>query len=128
MRRSVAAVGRASVGQVWERYAVLADWSSWSPPIRRVEASGARLVAGLTGVVHGPPGVRIPFVVDAVDEVAHTWSWHVSVGVLRVDLEHEVLATSAGGSAATLVVDGPLPVALLYPEVARIALTRLVAG
>ena len=85
------------------------------------------LAAGLTGVVHGPPGVVIPFVVDAVDEVAHTWSWHVHVGPLRVDLEHEVLATSTGGSATTLVVDGPLPVALLYPEVARIALSRLVA-
>ena len=127
MRRGVAAVGPATVEQTWERYAVLAEWSSWSPPIRRVEASGARLTAGLTGVVHGPPGVVIPFVVDAVDEVAHTWSWHVHVGPLRVDLEHEVLATSTGGSATTLVVDGPLPVALLYPEAARIALSRLVA-
>ena len=126
MRRSSAAVGPLAVERAWERYAVVSRWTSWAPPIRDVEATSARLVAGMTGVVHGPPGVRLGFEVDSVDEEAHTWSWRVRYAGLEVFVEHEVIATGSGGTVATLVVDGPAVVALLYPEVARIALQRLV--
>ena len=44
-----------------------------------------------------------------------------------MSLTHEVLPTSAGGTAATLTVAAAGPLALVYPEVARIALWRLVA-
>lgn len=77
MRRTIAVDGPDEVDEVWQRYAVAARWRSWSTPIRRVESSSERLVAGMTGVVHGPPGVRVRFVVDAVDDDAHAWRWGV---------------------------------------------------
>ncbi len=126
MRRLVAVEGPDDVDTVWERYAVVARWSSWAPPIRSVESSSERLVAGMTGAVHGPPGIRVGFVVDAVDEVAHTWRWQVRMGLLRMSLEHAVVATNSGGSAAMLVVEGPTAPVLLYPPIAQIALGRLV--
>jgi len=127
VRRSVATVGPVAADEAWERYAVVARWPSWAPPIQRVEASAARLEPGLTGVVHGPLGLRVTFEVETVDEAARTWTWRVRSGPIRMRLEHAVLATATGGSAATLVVEGPAAVVLLYPEVARIALTRLVS-
>ncbi len=61
----------------------------------------------MTGVVHGPPGVRVGFVVDAVDDDAHAWRWRVRLGPLHLVLEHAVVGTPGGGSTATLVVEGP---------------------
>lgn len=127
MRRSVATVGRASPEQAWQRYAVVARWAEWAPPIRRVESSAPRLQPGLTGVVHGPVALRVSFEVDMVDETARAWSWRVSSGPLRMTLHHQVLGTDDGGSVATLTVQGPWPAALVYPELARVALTRLVS-
>lgn len=126
MRRTVAAAGDVSPDVAWERYAVIARWPSWALPIRRVEASSSRLGPGVTGVVYGPAGVRITFVVEAVDEVRRTWSWRVRCGPVTMTLWHEILNTSAGGTAATVTVSGAAPVVLLYPEVARVALSRLV--
>lgn len=122
----MAAVGPVRPGEAWERYADPTRWSSWAPPIRRVEASGRRLVPGMTGVVHGPFGLLVGFEVETVDEVTRTWTWRVRSGPLRMWLRHEVLATAEGGSAATLTVAGPWPLVLVYPPVARIALARLV--
>jgi hypothetical protein len=123
----VAAVGPAAADEAWERYAVVERWPSWAPPIQRVEASASRLEPGMTGVVHGPLGLRVTFEVETVDEPERTWTWRVRSGPLRMRLEHAVLPTATGGSATTLTVEGPAAVALLYPEVARIALTRLVS-
>jgi len=123
----VASVGPVGADEAWERYAVVARWPTWAPPIQRVEASGDRIEAGMTGVVHGPLGLRVSFVVESVDEVARTWTWRVRSGPLRMTLVHQVLATAEGGSATTLTVDGPFPAALVYPEVARLALSRLVS-
>jgi hypothetical protein len=127
MRRSVATVGRVAPHEAWERYAVIARWPSWAPPILAVEASAEQLRAGVTGVVHGPAGLRVSFVVDRVDEAARAWSWRVRSGPLRMALWHEVLPTTDGGTVATLTVQGPWPAALVYPELARVALARLVS-
>jgi hypothetical protein len=116
-----------SADEAWDRYAVVARWPSWAPPIRRVEASAPRLAPGLTGVVHGPLGLRVLFEVVAVDEVARTWSWRVRSGPLRLALEHAVLPRPGGGSATTLTVEGPAFAVLTYPELARVALSRLVS-
>ena len=123
----MATVGPADPDQAWLRYAEIGRWPSWAPPIRHVEASAERLAAGVTGVVHGPAGLRVSFVVLAVDEAARTWSWSVRSGPLRMDLEHGVLPAPSGGSVATLTVDGPIPAALVYPDLARVALHRLVS-
>ena len=123
----MATVGRVDPDQAWLRYAEIARWPSWAPPIRHVEASAERLAAAVTGVVHGPAGLRVSFVVLAVDEAARTWSWNVRSGPLQMALEHAVLPAPGGGSVATLTVDGPLPAALVYPDLARVALHRLVS-
>ena len=123
----MATVGPADPDQAWLRYAEIGRWPSWAPPIRHVEASAERLAAGVTGVVHGPAGLRVSFVVLAVNEAARTWSWSVRSGPLRMELEHAVLPAPGGGSVATLTVDGPIPAALVYPDLARVALHRLVS-
>lgn len=127
MRRNVAVVGTVAAADAWERYAVVSRWPSWAPPISRVTASADRLQPGMTGVVIGPLGLRVEFVVDTVDESARRWTWRVRSGPLRLALEHEVLASPTGGCTATLTVDGPAVAVLLYPEVARVALRRLVS-
>ncbi len=123
---------RASVA--WERYADTRQWSSWSPQVRAVEldpvAGGTgdrdhRLRTGLTGRVVGPFGLRVPFVVDDVDEQTMTWAWHVTVGPLRVDLLHRVL-DHVGGTVTELVIHAPAPVAFAYSAPAQLALHRLV--
>jgi len=132
---TVRADGGADPDLVWERYARLDLWSTWSPQIRRVEPDGARLSAGLQGLVHGPAGVAARFVVTAVDESARTWSWRVRPALrtlvtlpVALDLEHAVQAR-AGGSQTALTIAGPLRAAPLmagYAPVARLALQRLV--
>jgi hypothetical protein len=126
VRRTVAVAGDADADVAWERYVVVDRWPTWAPPIRHVEASAARLQPGLTGVVHGPVGIRVSFQVDQVDEPTRTWSWRVRSGPVRMSLRHAVLSRAEGGSVATLTVDGPPWAALVYPELARVALSRLV--
>ncbi|MEO8828262.1 hypothetical protein [Lapillicoccus sp.] len=126
MRRGVRTSGRLDPNTVWERYAVPNVWSSWSPQIRGVEASGPRIVDGMTGLVHGPVGVLISFEVLRVDEVRRWWSWRVHAGPVVLRLEHEVLVRPDGGSDTTLEVDGPALVVLAYLPLARIALRNLV--
>ena len=124
------ATGSAPVDLAWERYAVLARWPQWSPQIRGVEAADERIRPGLEGTVAGYFGLRVRFVVDAVDETSHTWAWTVASGPVRLRLRHEVGARADGtaGSSTVLVVSGPAPVVLAYLAPARLALGRLVAG
>jgi len=129
VRRTIEVSGPASVAEVWQRYAVISAWPAWSPPIRSVEATAPRIAAGVTGIVRGLGGLLVTFCVDSVDEAAHTWVWTVGVGPLTARLEHGVrLRTSESGSVTTLTVDAVAPVALGYPEVARLSLHRLVAA
>jgi len=111
---------------VWERYLVVDHWSAWAPPIRLVESSASRIAAGVSGVVHGPPGVRVRFVVESVDESARRWSWRVRWGLVALRMTHQVLAAPGGGSRTALDAEGPAVVVAAYPEIARIALHRLV--
>ena len=126
MRRTVGASGPLPADQAWERYAVLAAWSSWAPQISRVDATSARLMPGLTGMVHGPLGVRVPFEVLAVDEVRREWTWRVRAALVTLELVHAVRARQGGGADTTLEVTGPAAVVLAYAPVAQLALRRLV--
>lgn len=110
---------------MWERYADPGRWAGWAPQIRRVDTDAGRIAPGVTGTVHGPPGIRVRFVVTAVDEVARTWAWDVRAGPVRLHLRHGV-AAGADGSRTWLTVRGPWPVPAAYLPVARIALHRLV--
>jgi len=110
---------------VWADYAEPARWTGWSPQVRRVELGEPVLQAGLTGTVRGPGGLRVPFVVTALDAGATTWAWEVSAAGAGLRLEHGVRAVG-DGSLTWLVLDGPAAVVLAYAPLARLALRRLV--
>lgn len=123
MELETRAPGRAPADVVWERYAVPARWSGWAPQIRRVECDADRLAAGVTGRVHGPLGLTVPFRVTAVDPVAGTWTWTVHWGPVRLWSRHGV----EPDGATWLRVRGPAPLVAAYLPVARYALHRLTA-
>ena len=125
---TLSASGTADVVTAWERYAVPAQWPRWAPQITRVEASGPRLTAGLTGTVVGPLGVSADFHVDSVEEPARRWAWTVRRGPLTVRLRHGVRERDGGGSTTWLAIDAPLPLAAGYAPLAYLALRRLVAA
>jgi hypothetical protein len=124
-RLTLAAAGRASAGEAWERYAQVASWSRWSPQIRSVTCSSSRIRTGATGRVRGPLGVGVDFVVEAVDEKSRQWVWTVSTGPVVLRLHHSVVPVG-DGARTTLTMSGPLPVLLGYAPLARLALGRLV--
>jgi hypothetical protein len=119
------ASGPAHAETAWARYLEPRRWPDWSPQITRVDATAERIAAGVTGRVHGPVGVSIDFVIERVDESAHTWTWRVHRGPVTLRLHHAVVATE-GGSMTSLGIEGPLPIVLAYAPLARFALTRLV--
>ena len=124
------ATGPAAPEEVWERYAVLARWSSWAPQITGVDLSGpsdGRLRAGLRGRVRGPLGIAVPFVVTDVDEGTRRWSWTVSAGPLRLALRHWVSPGPDGGTTTGLRIRGPAPALAGYAPLASWALHRLVS-
>lgn len=124
------ATGPASVDEVWDRYTTPARWPGWAPHIRSVEHDGERIAPGSSGIVRGPLGVRVRFVIDDVDDVARTWAWTVRVGPLRVPMRHGV-EVDGTGTGAWAEVDGPAVLrvlTLLYRPVARVATRRLVAA
>jgi hypothetical protein len=128
----LSATGALPVDEVWERYTRPVWWSHWAPHIRAVDCPDAVVRTGTTGRVTGVGGVVAVFHVDAVDDVARTWSWSVRSGPLRVSFDHGVDpspddAGQPGGSRAWLVTHAPWPVALGYAPVARLSLGRLVA-
>lgn len=122
--RRVTTTGPAAVDVAWARYADLRLWPRWAPQIRAVEAPRRRLRAGLRGVVHAPLGLRVPFVVEEVDDDARTWRWTVRVAGTAVSMTHDLTATPRG-TRAGLTVHGPAIVALAYRLPARVALRRL---
>lgn len=126
MQRTISVSGRADPATVWARYRSTAQWPEWAPQIRAVDPPEAALRPGLRGMVSGPLGLRVPFVVDAVDDDHRTWTWTVRVSAIAVRMQHDVRATSTG-SRTSLTVTGPWPVCATYPAVARCALRRLVA-
>lgn len=125
MEGSTRVTGTRPAALVWERYAVPARWPEWAPQITGVDTGAARIVAGATGRVRGPLGVRIRFVVSDVDEYRRTWAWVVRFGPVRLFLRHGVELHPAG-SCTWLTVDGPAAVVAAYLPIARLALRRLV--
>ena len=63
--------GPASVDEVWRRYTTPALWAGWAPQIRDVDHPIGRIAPDGRGIVRGPLGLRVPFVVEAVDAVPH---------------------------------------------------------
>ncbi len=125
MRREISASGPLHPHVVWERYAELSEWKDWSPQIRWVDATGARLTPGLTGTVHALFGVTTDFVVLDVDEAQRSWTWRATTGPISMVLHHAV-RDHLGGTVTTLSIDGPAFLPLLYAPVAEVALRRLV--
>jgi hypothetical protein len=124
--------GPASPEVVWQRYAEPKRWTTWSPQIRGVVYPYRRLRPGTGGRVHGPVGLTVVFLIDAVDEDRRTWSWTISPRVAgwtvaRLRLHHVVSPARPTGSATTLRLCGRAPVVLAYAPVASIALRRLVS-
>lgn len=124
MRRALSVTGPVDVETAWDRYLFPHRWPDWAPQIRSVDVDEERLRPGLTGVVHGPPGVAVRFRVDAVDPAIHTWAWTVTALGVNVRMRHDLTA-SADGTVAGLTVDGPALIALTYPPLAALALRRL---
>lgn len=124
--RRLEVTGPARPVVAWERYADLGAWATWAPQIRGVDADGPRLALGRSGVVHALGGLRVRFVVTAVDERAMRWSWIARVGPLTLSLHHDV-TPDARGTRAGLVLEGPAPVVTAYAPLTRVALARLVA-
>ncbi len=129
MKLTIGAVGVASPDVAWGRYVHPDLWHTWSPQISSVDATDSTLQAGTTGTVHGPVGVSVPFTVLDVDHDKRSWSWRVTAFGIELTLQHAVRVCNEkilGGSATTLVIDGPAPVAIGYAPLARVALGRLV--
>ncbi|AIS01744.1 SRPBCC family protein [Streptomyces glaucescens] len=124
-RLTLHATGPAGPDTVWQRYACVDEWASWSPQVKAVQAAGRRLRAGLRGTVASAAGIRAAFVVEAVDHHRRTWTWRVRWGPVRLRLHHEVRA-HVRGSTTTLTMHGPSPALLAYAPFARLALRRLV--
>ncbi len=118
--------GDAEPDEVWHRYTVPARWPEWSPQIRRVETAACRITAGQTGTVVGVGGLRVRFIVLAVDDDARTWDWRAVAGPVTLTFHHAVAAAPGGGTVSTLRVTGPFPIVAGYLPIARFALTRLV--
>ncbi|PRY18260.1 polyketide cyclase [Kineococcus rhizosphaerae] len=108
----ISARGTRSAVEVWEDYARIARWTTWSPQLLRVRAGTGRIATGTRGTVN-----FVPFTITAVDEPAMTWTWRVA----GIELHHAVRATPSG---CVTTFDGPLP----YLPFAWIALRRLVSG
>lgn len=125
MRSSITVTGDADAVLAWSRYETLSLWKTWSPQISDVIAASPTLATGLTGLVVGPLGVRVPFEVLDVDAEAMEWRWHVRYGPVRATLEHTV-RPAPGGCSTGLVIDGPAAVVLGYRPLAQLALKRLV--
>ncbi|MFJ4585135.1 SRPBCC family protein [Streptomyces echinatus] len=124
-RMTLSAHGAACPDTVWQRYASVEQWASWSPQIKAVHCEGRRLSPGLSGTVESAGGVHAAFVVDAVDHDRRTWTWRVHLGRIRIRLHHEV-RPQGRGTTTSLTMDGPQLVLVAYAPLARLALHRLV--
>ncbi|MFI8347712.1 SRPBCC family protein [Streptomyces sp. NPDC085596] len=122
---TLSASGAACPETVWERYASVDEWASWSPQIKAVHSVSRRLRPGMSGTVESVAGIRVAFVVEAVDDDRHTWTWRVRLGRIQIQLHHEV-RPQGHGTTTSLTMHGPKIVLFAYAPLARLALHRLV--
>jgi hypothetical protein len=130
MRATIEASGPVSAAEVWDRYARPARWPEWAPYLLGVDASGDRLVPGLTGRVRGPLCATVSFVVTDVREPGPAgepgrWSWWVRAGPVTLAFDHGVEPRGAG-TRTWLTAEGPWPLLVPYLPLARISLEMLV--
>lgn len=122
----------AAPAAVWELVSQPGNWPRWAPHVR-----GAWGLAGPDGTVReGARGAArlfgalpVPVVITEV-RPGRSWTWRVA-GLM--DMEHRVTPRRAGGSTATVTLDGPAPlraamavtylplVGLLVERLARVA-------
>lgn len=121
----VEVVGPLAADEVWRRYTTPELWSGWAPQIRDVDHATDRIGPGTTGVVHGPIGIRVPFVIEVLDDPAMRWAWTCGWGRVRVRMGHGVDPDRLG-ARAWVEVAGPPLLARAYAPIARRALGRLV--
>ena len=121
----VEVTGPAPRAVAWERYADLDAWPTWAPQIRSVETDGRRLATGRSGTVHVLGGLRVPFVVTAVDAGRMTWSWIARLGPVALTLHHDLDPAPDGGTVAGLTLEGPALLVAAYGPLTRAPLTRL---
>ncbi|MEU6817879.1 SRPBCC family protein [Streptomyces sp. NPDC046860] len=122
---TLSASGAAGPETVWERYASVDEWASWSPQIKAVHCADRRLRPGMSGTVESVVGIHVAFFVEAVDEDHRTWAWRVRLGRMQIRLHHGVTSQERG-TTTSLTMDGPKPALLAYTPLARLALHRLV--
>ena len=123
----IEATGPRSAEEVWALYTRPSTWPTWAPQIRGVRGVSDPISPGARGVVHGPLLLRVPFVIESIDDVARRWTWRVGIGPLSVVLDHGIDELSSGCSAWA-EVHAPYVLVLPYSPLARLALRRLVGG
>lgn len=122
----IGAVGPLAPDEVWRRYTTPGLWAGWAPQIRGVDHPAGRIGPGGRGAVLGPLALRVPFVVEELDDEAMRWTWTPGVGPVRVRMRHGV-DPDRRGSRAWVEIDALPLLVLPYAPIARLALRRLVA-
>ena len=122
---TVSAKGAASPEEVWARYTQPERWPTWAPHMKRAIYPYPRIVEGTFGRVYAYGGFSLPFSIDALDADGWTWGWSVYVAGQRIELKHGVVA-GASHTRAWVSIGLPLPIALGYAPIAKLALRRLV--
>jgi len=123
----IEATGPRTAEEVWAFYTRPSTWPTWAPQISSVHGVDDPISPGARGVVHGPLLVRVPFVIESVDEAARRWTWRVGIGPLSVVLDHGVDQLESG-CCAWAEVHAPYVMVLPYSPLARLALRRLAGG
>lgn len=127
MPLTVRAKGSAPPDVVWARYTEPEQWPTWAPHMKRAEYPYPRVTPGTFGRVYAYGGFSLPFSIDAVDEEARTWDWSVYLASQRIELKHGVVAHGSR-TRVWASIGLPLPLALAYAPVAKLALHRLVSA
>ena len=108
----------APVEEAWALLVDVERWAEWGPSVAAAGLDGERFEAGATGWVKTAVGVRLPFVITAVDD-GKQWSWKVA-GIPATD--HRVRPLDNGRCSVGF---GIPPLAAPYALVCRRALAAI---
>lgn len=123
----IEASGPRTADTAWGLYTRPSAWPTWAPQISSVRGVTDPITPGARGVVHGLMVLRVPFVIESVDEASRRWTWRVGLGRLSVVLDHGVDELESG-CRAWADVHAPYVLVLPYSPLATLALRRLVGG